>query len=506
MTSDATPDAIVGRAAERTAMAAIWLVGGRVLARGIDLISLLILARLLGPAEFGTIAVAMVLIYVVEALLEMPVSGALVRLPEVTKSLLDTAFTLSLLRGIAIAGSLLLLAYPYAMFNRDLNLVPLICALGFAPAIRGMGSPTMVKYVRAIDFRREFLQDVLGKVATLVVSVSVAYMTRNYWAIAAGTIAAPIVITASSYIMAPYRPHLTLREWPVFASLIRWNFFGQLLGAINWQIDRFLLGRFVPRDVLGRFSVSNDLASIPYQALIVPILRPLLGGLSALPDDPVRLGGAYNKAAAAVILVGAPVLVGMAALSEPIVRLALGPKWEEAPPLLALLALCSVITLIVAPFNSLTFRLGKFHISALQIFLDFIVRVPVMIFAAYFYGVPGVLVGRFLCGFWSVATVVYLVRRLIQLPIHTQLLAPWRSLLAAAAMGVLVHQAVPYLEALPNLLTLTFALVVTVAAGAAFYAMMVMLLWVLSGRPDGAEKIIHGKLTSGFALLRRRFA
>jgi O-antigen/teichoic acid export membrane protein len=506
MTGEATRDAIQDRASEKTAIAAVWLVGGRLVARSIDLISLLVLARLLGPTEFGTIAVAMVLIYIVEALLEMPVSGALVRLPEINQSLLDTAFTLSLLRGIAIAGILVLLAYPYAVFNKDLHLIPLICALGFAPAVRGLISPSMVHYVRAIDFRREFLLDVVGKLATLIVSVSVAYIARNYWAIAAGTIAAPLVMATTSYVVAPYRPHLTLRDWPVFASLIRWNFFGQLLASVNWQIDRFLLGRFVPRDVLGRFSVSNDLASVPHQALILPILRPLLGGLSALPDDPVRLGRAYNKAVAAVIMMGAPVLIGMAALSEPIIRLALGPQWNEAAPLLTLIALAIVVTLFVAPFGALTFRLGKFHINALQIFLEFIVRVPAMIFAAYFYGVYGVLVARFVCGFFATATVVVLVRHLIQLPILSQLMAPWRSFLAAAVMGVLVRQAVPYLAGLPNLFMLALALGVTVAAGGLFYGIAVMGLWTLSGRPYGAEKIIYDRLISGFALLRRRFA
>jgi O-antigen/teichoic acid export membrane protein len=448
----------------------------------------------------------MVLIYVVEALLEMPVSGALVRLPEINTSLLDTAFTISLLRGIAIAGSLLLLSYPYAAFNKDTHLVSLICALSLAPAIRGMISPSMVHYVRAIDFRREFLLDVLGKVATLIVSVGVALATKNYWAIAAGTIAAPCVMAVTSYVLAPYRPRLTLRDWPVFASMIRWNFVGQLLGAINWQIDRFLLGRFVPRDVLGRFSVSNDLASIPHQALILPILRPLLGGLSALPDEPERLGRAYNKAVAAVFLAGAPVLVGIAALSEPIVRLALGPQWDEAAPLLALLCLSAVVTLFVAPFGALTFRLGKFHIGVLQIFLEFIVRVPAMIFAAFFYGVPGVLVARFVCGFIAAGSAMVLVRSLIQLPIHAQIAAPWRPVVAAAAMGVLVRQTVPYFDALPNLAVLALGLAATATAGAMFYALLIALLWWLSGRPHGAERIISGKLISGIAMLRRRVA
>ena len=504
MTADTARDAIRDRASEKTAMGAVWLVGGRLLSRSLDLISLLILARLLGPAEFGTIAIAMVLVYIVEALLEMPVAVALIRLPVVTKPLVDTAFTISLMRGIAVASVLMALAYPYAAFNNDPHLVNLICALSIAPTIRSLMSPMMVHYARAIDFRPDFLLDVLGKLATLIASVTVGYLTRNYWAIAAGTIASPVVVAIATYVIAPYRPHLTLREWHAFASLIRWNFFGQLLTAVNWQIDRFLLARFVPRDVLGRFSVSNDLSSIPFQALIVPILRPLLGGLSALPEE--RVGRAYNKATAAVILVGAPALVGMAALSEPIVQLALGPKWTEAGPILAMLALSAVPQLMTASFAAVALRLGKFHINTLQIFLEFIVRTPVMIFAAYFYGVSGVLAARFICGFYAVGIVVVLVRRLVHLSVVEQLLAPWRPLVASAVMGIAVMQAVPFLSAQPSQIALALGTAATVATGGLIYGLMVLLLWVLSGRPDGAEKIIADKVVSGLALVRRRFA
>jgi hypothetical protein len=171
-----------------------------------------------------------------------------------------------------------------------------------------------------------------------------------------------------------------------------------------------------------------------------------------------------------------------------------------------LLALSTVLTLTAAPVNALAFRLGKFHIGALQIFLEFIVRIPMMVVAAYYYGVMGVLVVRFICGFYVAGVAVFLVRHLIQLPILTQLLAPWRPFLAASTMGVLVMQAVPYLQRLSNEIMLAVGFAATVAGGAAFYALMVALLWLLSGRPDGAEKIIYNKLTSGFALFRRRFA
>ncbi|MDZ4790480.1 MAG: lipopolysaccharide biosynthesis protein [Hyphomicrobiales bacterium] len=495
-------DTAAPRAAESTAVAAIWLVGGRLIARSIDLVTLLVLARILGPAEFGAVAVAMTLILIVEAISEMPVSFVLVRAPEVTQSMLDTAFTLSMIRGIGIAVILALLAIPYASFNNDLNLVPLICVLAFAPAIRSLISPAMVHFVRAIDFRREFVLDIVGKLATLVVAVTVAYIAQNYWAIAAGTVAAPVVMAIASYFFAPYFPRLTLKEWNQFSSLLQWNTASQFLAAINWQIDRLLLGRMASREDLGRFSIANDLTAIPYQALVIPVVRPLMAGLSALPDEPVRLGQAYRKTTAAIMMVGAPALIGMAVLSEEIVRLILGPKWSEAALMLALLAVSGVAPLLAAPFGSLAIRLGRFQYGTLQTLLEFVVKIPAMVIGVYFFGVMGALIARIICGLGVAFTSMVLVRRLIGLPLTDQLIAPWRPAVASIAMAACLLPVLPLLTTLSNSLTLALGVTIAVGWGAGLYTVFVFILWRLSGQPEGAEAIIAAKAT---AIVRRVF-
>lgn len=127
--------------ASKAVGAGAWTVGTRLIAKLIDLAMLLCLARFLGPAEFGLVATAMAVVFIVEALFELPMAAALIRLPELTPAMLHTAFTLSLLRGIVIALLLLTLAWPLAAFNGEPKLTSLLAVLALAPALRGLVSP-----------------------------------------------------------------------------------------------------------------------------------------------------------------------------------------------------------------------------------------------------------------------------------------------------------------------------------------------------------------------------
>ena len=479
-----------GGMSERTALAAAWLVASRVLARVIDLLALLVLARLLGPAEFGMIAVVMPVIYIVEALFELPLTQALVRVPVLTRPLLDTSLTLGLIRGGMVAGLVATLAWPFAQFNEDPSLVALVGLLGLAPAIRGLASPSMVVFVRRVDFRRDIFVDLLGKGTAALVMIGTGFVTHSHWAIAAGTIAGPCVMTTASYVLAPQRLRLTLAEWRSFSDLIGWNSLSQLFAATTWQIDRLLLGRLAERVELGRFAMANDLAAAPYQALVSPILRPLIASLVTVAGNRHRLHLAYVKAAAAVVLVGAPVLAGIAVLADVIVRIALGPQWQSTGPMLAWLALGGIAPLLVTPFGSLAMTLGRAQFITLQCGLEFLVKVPAMTLAVIEFGVAGAVATRVMAGLVMSGITMLAVRRMAGLPLRVQLLAAWRPLVAALAMALALLPLTPALAALPGGPALVTAAAGTVALGALAYALVLGLLWHLAGRPAGAEALI----------------
>jgi O-antigen/teichoic acid export membrane protein len=463
------------------------LIVSRLLAKCIDLVTLFVLGRLLSPADFGLVAIAMSIIVTVEAVLELPVGQALVRLSTLDPAHYNTAFTLTVLRGLALALLLVAVSWPLAQVYGDQRLVTLICALSIAPAARGLSSVRIVEYAKQLDFRPTLICDVVGKSAAFVISVALAWETGSYWSIAAGTIATPVVGDIISYIIAPYRPRFTLRAWRDFVDFLGWSTASQLVTALNWQMDQLLLGRFVSQLQLGHFSMAANIAALPTQVIVVQTMNPLLVAFSLVRDNHQRLVAAYRNSAAAIIGVGLPIMVGMSLVAEPVIRIVLGDHWIEAAPILSLLALASVPSFFIAPLPSLSIALNQTRIFLRLAVVEFAVKFPLMLYGSAHYGITGVIAARIAVAIVMAACSMLAVRALIQMPLRAQVFGHWRPILGCAVMAVIVAPLQLHFAGTQNFSATAVALAGIAAVGACAYASTVILLWMLAGRPDGLE-------------------
>lgn len=470
----------------RTASAAVWLIASRFGMRAIDLVSLLILARILTPKDFGIVAVAMTLIQIVEAIFELPVGQVLIRSREISRPLLNTAFTLGALRGLVLTALLAAIALPFSIIFADGRLFSLICFLSLAPAARGLMSPKMALFAQALDFRRDVAIELGGKVAAMLAAAALALITHSYWAIAAGTVLTPVVMVAISYVFAPFAPAVSLAEWRTFSHFLGWTTASQAVTAINWQLDRLMLGRFTTHENLGVFSMASDLSGLPEQAIVKPITRPLLSAFSLIRDDLGRLGEAYNKSATGILTAGLPVMVGISLLAEPAVHLGLGPRWHAVPPYLQWLALTLIPPLFTSPLGALAISLGRTHIFLRQSLIELCIKVPSVLLGLWWFGIWGVIGARALTATAMGLVSAWLVKGMIGLPIVQQLLRPWRALLAGALLAAILFILRPYLHDLQGL-ALGVGLALCAAAGLAVYLGALSLLWWVAGRPSGVE-------------------
>jgi O-antigen/teichoic acid export membrane protein len=475
------------RIRSRTTVGATLLIATRLVTRCIDFTALAILGRLLSPADFGLVAIAMSVVMIVESVMELPVGLALVAFPVRTKAHFDTAFTLQMMRGGLLAAILLVAAWPLSQIYNDTRLSSLICALAIAPASRGLSSPRVAEYVMTFDFRPNFVMEVLGKLAACVLSVGIAWWTKSYWSLAVSSIATPVTMAVISFIYAPYLPNISLREWRQFSGFLGWSTATQAVTAANWQIDQLLLGKFVSRFDLGRFSMASNLSSMPWQIFVVQVTNPLLVAFSLVRQDAGRLAAAFHRSSNTIVGIGLPALLGMFAVAEPLLRVILGDQWSGAAPVLAWLALAGIPSLFYAPLNPLLMALNKTNVFFRLRLAEFLFKIPLMIFGTRYYGVTGAVVVRLLTELFLAGYSMLLVRELIRLPIWAQLLGAWRPVFSAIVMAVLVVALSERFLKVQDHIQLMLGLASVVFVGALVYTGSMLLLWRLAGRPDGLE-------------------
>jgi PST family polysaccharide transporter len=481
--------------AHKTASASIILIATRLLTRFGDLITLLVLAYELKPADFGLVALATSLIFITESIFELPLVEAVLRVDVLERSHIDTAFTIGLIRSLGVMMILCLLAWPFGYFYHDLRLVPLVAVLSLSPATRGLQSPMLITYIKALNFWRTSFIEVAGKALALVIAVSIAVLTKSYWAISAGTVAAPVTMLVASYFMAPYRPRLCLTQWRYFAHFLGWTTLAQVIRSINWQSDTMLLGRITGNLQLGLFTTASNLSYIPLLAILAPISRPLLASLTSLKHDPERLRRAYQLTSIAAITIGLPALVGESLVAKPLIQVLLGPHWLPAGHMMTYLALSLIPGLFAVPLGPMAMALNRTHYFVLRNAFEFCVKLPILIIAGIEFGIFGIIAARVIS---ETAVAIYcatLARRLLGLGILRQIAGPWRSYVSTLLMAACVILLRMQLQAAVFDIRPIVLLVSLATIGAGIYSTSLVLLWIGCGRPPGIEHFIYQTLT-----------
>ncbi len=480
----------------QTMVGGSWAVGARIISRILDLLTMLALARILRPGDFGLVAIAASVVSVVEAALELPLSQALVRLRTLTASHYDTAFTLSLVRGSLLSLSLFSISIPLGSFYGDSRLILLICVLSLAPAARGLVSPRLTDFAKRLDFSREFVIDITSKSCALLVSIILAIVFKTYWSIAAGTAVAPISATLLSYVLAPYRPRLSLKALSSFSGFLGWITAAQVISAVNWQSDRLLLGKLTSQSALGFFSTANDIASIALATVFTPILRPLLSAFSLVKDDARRLAASYQTSSTAMFTLALPILVGESLIAEPAIKLLFGQKWLAAAPMLRWLAISLIPALFAVPFGPLVMALDRTHVFFKRNAFELCVKIPLVVVGAIKFQFFGVILARFISESSTIVFCMLVVRSLVGLTLQEQLTTLWKSVVSAIGMAVVVGLYIPHLMGIRSNFFLGAALFLAVLIGAATYGGILLSLWRWTGCPPGIEAMLVEKATA----------
>ncbi|RCW76032.1 lipopolysaccharide biosynthesis protein [Pseudorhodoferax soli] len=479
-----------------------WLSFARAIVNLLSIISMVAMARLLSPDDFGVVAVATTLMLLVTEVTELSLAQALVRHRALTDAHFHSAFTMNALRGGVLGGALALAGSPLASFYDDPRLVGIMAGMGASVFLGGLANPRRIVLQRELIFWQEFVLNVSQKLVGVVASVVVAYIFRSYWALVVGIVATQLTTLVVSYTVMPYRPRLGLAHAKDLLSFSVWVSAVQIVNTLNWRFDTLFIGKLLGNEALGHYSVGGNLAAIPTREATTPLRQTFYPAFSSMRDDRERLSSAYQRAQAVVTAIALPAGIGAALVADPLIRLGMGEKWVPAIFIVQALASVHAVQTLGSSADALGMALGQTRLLFVRSVQMLVVRIPLIVGAMYLYGLEGVIGARVFTGLIATVVNMVLVRRLINVSVAEQLAVNARSFCAAAVMVIGTLAVVYFLPARADTWSLALEILVLGATSILLYSTSCRWLWRRAGRPSGPEQEIGRLMAKVWKKLR----
>lgn len=485
---------------KKMARGALWMTLLRMSARGIGLVSTVILARLLVPADFGLIAMATSVIAFLELATAFGFDIPLIQNQRAERRHYDTAWTLNVVFYAGLTALVLALAIPAATFYQDERLTAVIYVLAIGFFARGLQNIGVVKFRKKLDFKRDFLLHFFTKVAGFAVTIPLAFFFRSYWALVAGMVTGNVTSVVLSYALHPFRPRLSFSAAKELLNFSKWLILNNAVNFLRMRSPDFVIGRISGPASLGLFTVAFEIAKLPTTELVAPINRAVFPGYAKLAKDSSALAKSYLDVFALIAFVTLPAAFGISAVAAPLVDVLLGDNWTAAGPLVALLAIFGAVNALSSNNSSVFNAVGKPYIIAAMGLANVSVLLTASITLAVEYGPLGVAAAYVGTSIILAPLGFYLVAKELELKGRDFVRVAWRPLICS----MLMYGALFYLgQRLAG--TNPFAtLGILLLAGALFYPACSLALWVLCGRPPSAEYRLIGWAFDKLSELPRR--
>ena len=322
--------------------------------------SLVVLARLLRPEDFGLVGMVTAFTGVLNLFRDFGLSSAAIQRGNVTPAQSSTLFWINILVGLALGLLTLAIAPAIAIFYHEPRLLGVTAVVATAFVFNAAGVQHSVLLQRELRFTALAVINTIGLVLATVLAVAGAAVGFGYWALVIMTIGLPLFTTIGCWLTTAWVPGRPRRLVGIRSML---NFGGTvtLNGLVYYlasNADKVLLGRVWGVDALGVYGRAYQLINIPTDNLNSAAGEVAFSALSRLQADPSRLRNYFLKGYSLILAATLPVTMACAIFADDVVAVLLGPKWSAVAPIFRALAPTILVFAIVNPLGWLLTSLG----------------------------------------------------------------------------------------------------------------------------------------------------
>lgn len=314
----------------------------------LQLLSVVVLARILSPHDYGLLAIVLVVVGLGEIFRDFGLTSASIQAPELSTGQRDNLFWINAGLGVLLTGAMFASSWLVAAIAGEPELTGVMQWLSLTFLFNGLATQYRANLMRDLRLRAVAITDVTASATALALAITAALLGAGYWALVIQQLATTIAILVGVMLAGRWLPRLYSRAHPV-SQMIRfgWTLVAtNLIGYASRQIDTVIIGLRFGTAPLGLYNRAFQVIMTPLGQARSPLQSVALPVLSRVQQDQPRFE-TYAIAAQLALgyLFGIPVAI-IAGLAEPTVAVMLGERWSEAAPLLRMFAIAGILTTV----------------------------------------------------------------------------------------------------------------------------------------------------------------
>lgn len=318
-----------------------WDFAGRIGSQFISLIIGIILARILTPAEFGLIGMAMVFIAVSEIFTNLGLSSALIQRSNPTEEHFSSSFYLNTVAALALTVLFIALAPVIAGFFKNAQITNLVRVLSLSLLIGSFSVVQEARLRKAMRFDLLTKAKLISSVLSGIVGISMAFMGFGVWSLVTQTLLGRFLTTGYYWFVSTWRPKLlfkinAIKELWAYSFKL---FISGIIDTVYNQLDSIIIARIFSATELGLYSKAKSLNRFVIKYSSESIGTVTFPAMAAIQEDRKRLIDLGLKAETLIAFVSFGLLGWLYVSAESLILTLIGPKWQPAVEIFRILCL-----------------------------------------------------------------------------------------------------------------------------------------------------------------------
>ena len=418
----------------------LWTAMGTVSRQVLQIVTSIILARLLAPDAFGLVAMALVVTELAQIVIDFGFGLAVVQSREATQETLSSCFWLSAGTALVIGVALTALSHPVAGLYKEPRIAAIMPFFAFNLLLSSALAVPQALLQRRMQFAT--LAAVLSCASFVgsAVTVGLAWSGFGIWALVTQPLAGTGALLVLLFATARWCPRAEF-SWSAVRAVMRFSgglFGSRLLNYLNRNGDNFLIGRFLGSAALGYYNLAYTIMLYPLGQVSGTILKVAFPMLVHLKGDMSQYRHFYLRACSAIALVTFPMMCGLFVVADQFVSVVFGSKWLVVSPLIKIFCPLGMLQSIGTTVGVIYTSTGRTHIMFLWeivatplILISFVVGLP--------WGINGVAICYAIVSVLAVCASMFIALRVVAIPMGSMLASLRRPLVCALLMAVCVR-------------------------------------------------------------------